>query len=267
MNYASSDTTSRLASGKWRVRHSAWLLAPIFGLGMLSFVGFVYVALRVQSRKFWVACIIACLGSALLWATTGTTESTSDGESSSNGGVILGVWVGLIVYGFVLNRDYLRWRANRTPADAWYNQPSVANAQGQQVSPPKPENPIPRQAAPTREQGVLGVSSAGYYSPPIVPPAPPYQAKYGSSMGLLDANLASRDELASLPGVDMLLAERVVSARERQGSFRNIDDMVEAAALRPHELVRFGGLVTFGESRPDPDVPTTGLPGIRRLDY
>lgn len=250
MNYASSESTSRLASGKWRVRHSAWLLAPILGIGMFSFVGFVYVALRVRSRKFWIACVIGCLGSALAWITAD---------------IALIVWIGLIVYGFVINRDYLRWRANRTPADAWYNQPSVANPQSPAASPPKPENRIPVQAARPAVQGALGVNSAGYYAPPVVPPATSRQADVGST-DRLDVNLASRDELASLSGVDKPLADRVVSARERQGSFRDLDDMVRKAALQPHELIRFRELVTFGQASPAPGAPTD-RPGIRRLDY
>jgi hypothetical protein len=251
MNYASSESTSRLASGKWRVRHSAWLLAPILGLGLLSFVGFVYVALRVRNRRFWVACAVGCIGSVLSWI--------------SNDIAII-VWIGLIVYGFVLNRDYLRWRASRTSADAWYNQPSVASPQSLAASPPKPENRIPVQPPRPTGQGALGVNSASYYSPPVVPPTTSDQTEFGSFADLLDANRASRDELASMSGVDMPLADRVVSARERQGGFRDLDDMVRKAALQPHELIRFRGLVTFGPVSQAPGA-STDRPGIRRLDY
>jgi hypothetical protein len=66
MNYAGTDPVALLASRKWRLRHSAWLLAPILGIGILSFVGFVYVGLRVRTRKFWIALVIGCIGSALV---------------------------------------------------------------------------------------------------------------------------------------------------------------------------------------------------------
>lgn len=276
MNYDNSDPSSRLASGKWRVRHSAWLLAPLFGLGMFSFVGFVYVALRVRSRRFWVACVVACVGSALVWAL----------PSDWSGGIILAVWIGLIVYGFVLNRDYLRWRAGRTRVDAWYNQPSApshldARVAAQpstehrvpmQAAPPNPGHRIPMQAAPPAgtAQQALGVSNADYYAPPVVQPvtSPKRSAgSFGDTRKPVDVNMASRDELASLPGVTTSLAERVVSARQRQGAFLNIDDMAKAAGLQPHELVRFREQVSFDKGGPGPEVRPPGLPGVRRLDY
>ena len=140
----SPSPANLLADKSWRRRHSAWLLAPILGCGMLSFVGFLYVAIRVQTRKFWIAATIGCVGSAAVWivmALTGDLEESSDAagkaaESTSStsdlgAGVALAVWAALLVYAFVLNRDYLRWRAGLFESQAWYNQPAGNAATGQ----------------------------------------------------------------------------------------------------------------------------------------
>lgn len=115
---------SRLANPFWRLWHSKWLLAVVLGFGMLSFVGFVYVGLRVRTRRFWVALVVGCLGSAVTWAVP--TETDADGATSVTdlgAGITLAVWVAFIVYAALLNRHYLRWRAGRTKEDTWYNQP------------------------------------------------------------------------------------------------------------------------------------------------
>ena len=33
-------------------------------------------------------------------------------------------WIGMMVYGFIVNREYLRWRAGQFESRAWYNQPA-----------------------------------------------------------------------------------------------------------------------------------------------
>ena len=87
MSFPSSDPrpADLLADKSWRRRHSAWLLAPILGCGVLTFVGFLYVAIRVQTRKFWIAAVIGCGGSAVAWVTIALTDSSSEaGDTTMN---------------------------------------------------------------------------------------------------------------------------------------------------------------------------------------
>lgn len=280
MNSASPDPAARLASGKWRILHSAWLLAPIFGLGIFSFVGFVYVAMRVRTRKFWIACAVTCLASGILFFI----------DTSRFAGLIILIWLGEIVYGFILNHDYLLWRASARP---WYLRSAApVREAGAPAQPPWPGSPYPpsSSASPyppsagspyhppsSAGQGTMGVTAAEYYAPPpagasaAMPrfPAPPTghsPAQTPRPGRIIDVNVATGNDLSALPGVDASLAERVVSAREHQGAFRDLNDMVRKAALQPHELIRFRGMVTFGHNPPVPGNPTD-KPGIRRLDY
>ncbi|QIG44478.1 hypothetical protein G5V58_18325 [Nocardioides anomalus] len=151
---------------------------------MLSFIGFLYVAIRVQTRKFWIAAAIAGVASAAVWVVltvSGDVSETSNGEtagsseSTSNwgGGLALAVWAALLVYAIVLNRDYLRWRAARTEAHAWYNQPNVGVASAYTQTPATdPLHPRP--------PGFLGVEQRDYFSgsdaaiPAATPPTPGY---------------------------------------------------------------------------------------------
>lgn len=154
MNFPNTSPSPEnlLADRSWRLRHSAWLLAPLLGCGMLSFVGFLYVAIRVQTKKFWIAATVGCVGSAAVWiimALAGDLEEpsqaagTADGASTTSDlgvGVAMAAWAGLLVYAVVLNRDYLRWRAAGSESNAWYNQPvgTAARTNVAYVAPPSP---------------------------------------------------------------------------------------------------------------------------------
>ena len=137
---ASSIETGRrnpLSSWWWRIRHSAWLLAPVLGFGTFSFVGFLYCALRVRTRKWWIGAAITFVLSTMIWVFAAIFFEPETDASQTPGGnftaaYLLVVWAGQILYGFIVNRDYLSWRATRT---AWYEQP-VPNAPPLQAAPP-----------------------------------------------------------------------------------------------------------------------------------
>ena len=285
MNFPSTSPSAAglLADRSWRLRHSAWLLAPIMGCGLLSFVGFVYVALRVRTKKFWIAALISCMGSAVLWVATATGDASETGGTVDSAGatsemsdwaagLAFAVWAGLLVYAVLLNRDYLRWRAGQDGTQAWYNQPagnSTPNV-GQAYMPPPTINPRPEPTA-----GFLGVSQDDYFGnqphpnvprPPSAPidpatsgaPAEVHSVRPASPaarphpVGPVDVNTASASMLASSFSIDSDLASRVVATRNARGGFANLDDMVASVGLQPHELLKFRGRAAFG-------VPETGL--------
>lgn len=296
MNYANTESRSPIASRKWRIRHSAWLLAPMLGMGIFSFVGFLYTALRVRNRKFWIAFLISCLGSVAAFISP-SIWNQRNGYSGLGGAIILAVWSGLFVFAIILNRDYLRWRANRTESNAWYNQPvnqgmQAPAAPARQVQPHQPAPSGPGTAflgvnnsryyaPPTGEppvpagppQGPSGTNSNPSYTPPVMPPAQQtVSGQESARRAPLNVNTASGFDLATLLGVDPALADRVVSIRLQQGPYRDLDHLVSAAGLQPHELLRFRNKVRFSDAQQgapnDPSAPSGGHPfGVRPLDY
>lgn len=275
MSFPSSSPAAAnlLADKGWRRRHSAWLLAPILGCGMLSFVGFVYVAIRVQTRKFWAAAAISSAGSAAIWvamALSGdlseTGESSTDTTSDWSAGLAVAVWVALLVYGFVLNRDYLRWRAGLTESSAWYNQPTTSTSSGDTQAPVV-------NGLDSNGPGFLGVNQSDYFaaaptpSAPATPaypphpvrpaPQPPVQNPPPQSGDPVDVNHATAYSLAHTLGIEPILASRVIAVRDSRGGFVNLDDMVSSAGLQPHELLKFRNRVTFGAPAARPPGPST----------
>nr|WP_269457948.1 restriction endonuclease [Nocardioides scoriae] len=96
----------------WKVRHSAWLLAVILGVGSFSCVGFIYCAVRVRSTT-WKrrAVVVTALSLVGLISLVTPVEPIQD----LGAGYAAFLWLGLIGYGLFVNRDYLRWRSAQSP--------------------------------------------------------------------------------------------------------------------------------------------------------
>lgn len=289
MNSNNADPQALLASRAWRLRHSLWLLAPILGFGLLSFVGFLYVAIRVRSRKFWLIAAAASAGGVLVWVFSGDPDSSKDAASDNVFGAILfAVWAGSIALGFIINRDYLRWRAT---SRAWWAQqtpaPTTAGAPtGAAPAPYAPSThsgqPYPR---PQSQPDVLGVNTDQYFAAPSpqtpappststswpvsAPPAPRPTAvpPRAALPALIDVNAASAAELTDGSRVSSPTADRIVAAREAQGPYRDLDDLVARARLGPHEMIRLRGDVVFGQAPgATPSGPPASPTGGRVLD-
>lgn len=274
MSSGNADPATLLSNRRWRIRHSAWLLGVILGVGLLSFVGFVYAAMRVRTRKFWIAMAVACAGSALCWIMSADSEPGTQGEQISDLGASIGltVWALQVVYAVILNRDYLRWRAARTEAHAWYNQPDTTTqaANARLASAPVTAPASPRDPAVDSLTG----GSEQYYAPTAeTPPDPAPEPGSLPKAGPPNVNTASTADLVTALRIDHALADRIVAARQAHGDFHSLDDLAIAAALQPHELVKLRGAVSFQAApTPPPPRPTTDAsPGEqssgRILDY
>jgi len=65
--------------------------------------------------------------------------------------------------------------------------------------------------------------------------------------GRLDLNRATAEDLRRLPGIGPTLAGQIVRARERQGSFTTIDDLLLVPGMGSKKLERIRNLVTVQE--------------------
>ena len=62
----------------------------------------------------------------------------------------------------------------------------------------------------------------------------------------LDANHASEAELAMVPGITQLLAERIVAQRQRRGGFSKLEDLLTVKGIGPVTLKRLQEYLTIG---------------------
>jgi len=64
---------------------------------------------------------------------------------------------------------------------------------------------------------------------------------------LININTASVEELETLPGVGPTLAENIVSFREINGPFMNVEDILQVSGMGPSIFDEIKDLITVGE--------------------
>lgn len=213
-----------LQNRAWRTRHSAWLLAPLLGIGVFTFVGFVYVALRIRHRKYWTIAGAYVAVTALALVLVGVS-SDGDATSTLGGMLLLGLWAGGIVHGLVLNRDYLEWRSRSRP---WF----VASDPGAPLT------------APPR---VRSNSAVAALSRPVeTATADVNTAVVDVNTSAIDVNTATAAVLSALPGLDADWARHILDVRAARHGFSDVDDFAAAVRLYPQQLARLRDHVTFG---------------------
>nr|WP_326127497.1 helix-hairpin-helix domain-containing protein [uncultured Oscillibacter sp.] len=62
----------------------------------------------------------------------------------------------------------------------------------------------------------------------------------------LDINTASAEELAGLPGIGRVLAERIVDYRAEHGPFGAEEDLMEVSGIGEKKLAELEGRITTG---------------------
>lgn len=246
---STTDSATLLSDKNWRRRNSLWLLWVIAGIGMFSFIGFLVVANRIRTRRWWIIALSVSVVTVLVWTVNVLTEDPTTGELSDTAGAITMVaWFGMIAAGTYLNREYLRWKSSGQSVKSWYQEPLVSADPTVLSAPPTGENPAP----------VFGIEASDYYS------AVPSSAPVGRTT--VDLNSATEAELQSAMNLSPAVTSRIVAAREQQGVYQDVDDLARRVDLQPHEFVRIRDRAVFeGAAPPEGNGPTR--PGGRILDF
>jgi hypothetical protein len=305
---------SRLSSRRWRLTQSWWLILPIVGIGLFTFAGFLYCAIRVRKPRWWGYAIIFSGLSACVWVFTssGIGADAAGNFSDWAGGFTVAVWIAGIIFAILINRSFLRALADQAADAPWYSQQYSGATAPAGLAPP----PIPRESAspPRPEQssatlpadrdlrttpGIPDVDTSSFYDgkwpasaqqppapsrparpeeppsnarpPQIRPPGPPAPAplppEVPQPVGVVDVNAASADAIGAATRINPQTAARIVAVRDQRGGFSDLDDLVLAARLQPHELVRLRGKVSFGqqsaEQRTEDKAEPPASPGTR----
>jgi len=117
-------------------------------------------------------------------------------------------------------------------------------ADGDEIAVPHRGDPpiAPARSAERRSAGPGHTHSAhrrrrGHRGAPAAPEA---------QTALVDLNSANEDQLAELPGIGPILAERIVDFRTLNGPFLSVDGLADVAGITPAHLDELETLVTVG---------------------
>lgn len=229
----------------WEIRHSLWILWT-FSLGFFNWVAFFYIGIRARQRKwiFWGLSYSIPFILAMIFAERPSIEGWV-GDLI----IVLTLVSGVIsiVHAFRARREYLvrlealqsRGTDNiaslRRRIEAEYGAQTRSPAPSQQAARTSPSTDVPRT---DREQS---------HQPTIRPPDA--ASSMDRSASTVDLNNSSEQELATLPGVGLIIAKRATGMRESRGGFRSVEDFGAALGLKPHVVERIRPLVSVGQTR------------------
>lgn len=225
----------------WEIRNSIWIVWTF--TFFFNWIAFLYIGVRVRRRRWIYWGVLYSLPFILAMI---TAESPIDSwQTDVAFSLMLGLGIMSIIHAFQVRKEYLMrletLQQSRVGTDAALRQRiQTEYSSGAQGS--------------TSSSGV-GQPSSNSLSPApqprITPPAQPsgFAAPEPSPVSTIDLNSASEQEIASLPGVGLIIAKRAVSLRESRGGFRSVEDFGQALNLRPHVVERITPLVSISTSQ------------------
>lgn len=254
-----------LADSGWRRRHSVYTLWALFvGFG---FVSLFYTGVRAKKNNWttWgVVYGVLVIGAIAI----GSTVSPEDPEAPTPVveniamTIFFVMWVVSAIHVFRVRKEWLRWKAAAAGRPQWYEAPGSSTTEAPAadlaglgmddptseylapVPPPPAPAPAPRTTtAPPRRRlpppptsPPPGRTDRPLPPSPSVPPATQPAASHERDLVStpIDLNTATVDELASLPGVGVATAHRIVEERNRRGGFESVDEAAVAAKVQPH---------------------------------
>lgn len=85
------------------------------------------------------------------------------------------------------------------------------------------------------------------------------------SSNKIDVNKASAGELAMLPGINIVIAKKIIEYRDANGLFKNIDDFIKVAGVKDHFVSQIKNHIEIG--KPNDDNPDDGQDVGRVVDF
>lgn len=78
-------------------------------------------------------------------------------------------------------------------------------------------------------------------------PAPQISTQDAKSASLINLNTATQSELESLPGIGPVLAREIISYRDSNGPFQNIEDVIEVKGIGPAKYDQIKDMITLDD--------------------
>lgn len=241
----------KLCSPWWKALHSLWLVPAVVGVGIVTWVGFLFIGIRGR-RKLWaffgvayLVAFVALMFMLLAYPTGASKEGPPENpENLWTSWVMFAFWVVGIIHSALTNKAWLRRRAylhaDRAIAKAAAGRAAQAARAG---SVPIPPAPVAARLKPDAA-GLAVASHAERVAAPV-------EVNTAGASALVNAGFTPEE------------ASAIVSARSTGGHYAQISDLIARAGIAPHRFVLVRSNLVASHQRSDGTVaPPTG----RRLD-
>lgn len=65
----------------------------------------------------------------------------------------------------------------------------------------------------------------------------------------IDINNAKSEELAELPGINIVMAKKIIEHRDKKGQFKTIDEFIEVSGIKKHFIPKIKSLIVIKEQQ------------------
>lgn len=239
-------------SGKgkaWEWRHSIWILWTLPFPGFTSFISFLYIGKRTKTKKWIVFGLIYLAWNLFLFLYLPLFPSYSFTGSLRNAFYTAGwiLWIWSIIHAFIVRKEYLVRFAYlsdhpeiREKARKKYYDIIVSNYK-------RPDYDIAKNINNPTGKSAVDVTCA--------------DEKF--IVCKTDINLCSFDELISLPGITVPIAQKIIDRRSIEGDFSSVDEFLDFVMVKPHFAVKLKDIIALSTDRTDKQ----SLPPKRNMDF
>lgn len=207
----------------WKVLQSWWIILAF--IPAFHWLAFVYISIRGRDLLWAIWALAYATPVAAHYFIPHEVGSWSDHASAA---LFLLAWLSAILHSIWVNRIFLSRLQNRKTLEK-----RVAEIFREQY-----ENDSDRPASPFELRD---------------PARETRNIIRNSNYTRLELNTATEEQIAALPGVGIILAQKAVQIRQIRGSFMNFDEFCSALELKPHVVEKIGPLTTV--TRLSPPVP------------
>ncbi|MBD8067471.1 ComEA family DNA-binding protein [Bacillus sp. PS06] len=240
---------------KWEWLNSWWLIFTFVPFGVLSCLSFMFVGIQVKNKKW--------LLSGLVYVAAFITAFAMP-NSGLGAGIAVFSWLISIIHAFIIRPAYLIQLDMLKE-----NEPRIHLEKIERL----------RQEAAVRFERELNMEISSDIEQKKSNQDPVQQSTVTSSSNIVDSNIqeteikhnnktidlnsATEAEIASISGIGLILAKKVVLKREELGGFDSFEQFTEVIGLNEHKAEKIKLLVTLSAKA----APTTQDSTGRLIDF
>ena len=200
-----------------------WALTPLLTLGWGAGFSFTYAAVRLRSRAMGIAAAAYISLGAISFLLVNASRSDSDWQGGTGTALALALMAVGTAHAFAFRRNLI------DPTSQFRR--SVAGLAGDQAVAIASAKTQLRRRNEARE--ILAADPVLAHQLRIGRPDLPRRFDDG---GLVDVNHAAARALATVPGIDPDLANRIVGTRDDVGGFNSLEDLSITLGVSPQRL-------------------------------
>lgn len=267
----------------WRFKNSAWILVVVLGMGIFSFIGWLWAEGITKSRSVKRAATFWCVLTVLLYVSAAASSGVSGRMDTDSvpyrvTAILLALcWIGSSIHAALVRRAVLRAVIQcddemaslaayypypypysypypylvQVPVTGWDRGPAPQSAPSFGWGAPIPsaqDGYLPPGAGADKPTAPFSVPAAqagpvGTSSPAQEGPVDP--PSQVQSADVVDINTATIADIREIGALDNAPIGRILIARSQRGGFTDLDDLAEAASLQAGQVLALWGRVVF----------------------